>query len=110
MTLLKKTLLVLISTVIISMLSIYLASRITLLKGYEKIEQDDTRANVLRVVNSYYDQSRGLNLVGRGYAFWDDMYQFVELPDPIFLASLGLTPDRVRHAPCQPDCHFGCQR
>jgi two-component system, LuxR family, sensor kinase FixL len=93
MTLLKKTLLVLISTVIVSILSIYLASRITLLEGYEKIEQDDARANVLRVVNSYYDQSRSLNLVGRGYAFWDDMYQFVESPDPAFLASLGLTPD-----------------
>ena len=93
MTLLKKTLLVLISTVIVSTLSIYVASRITLLKGYEKIEQDDTRANVLRVVNSYYDQSRSLNLVGRGYAFWDDMYQFVGSPDPAFLTSLGLTPD-----------------
>jgi PAS domain S-box-containing protein len=93
MTLLKKTLLVLIGTVIVSTLGIYLASRITLLKGYEKIEQDDTRANVLRVVNSYYDQSRSLNLVGRGYAFWDDMYNFVEAPDPAFLDSLGLTSD-----------------
>jgi PAS domain S-box-containing protein len=93
MTLLKKTLVVLISAVIVSTLGIYLASRVTLLKGYEKIEQDDTRANVLRVVNSYYDQSRSLNLVGRGYAFWDDMYNFVEAPKPDFLDSLGLTPD-----------------
>jgi PAS domain S-box-containing protein len=93
MTLLRKTLLVLIGTVIISTLSIYLASRITLLEGYEKIEQDDTRANVKRVVNSYYDQSHGLNMVGRGYAFWDDMYQFVQSPAPTFLDSLGLTPD-----------------
>ncbi|MBI5952750.1 MAG: PAS domain S-box protein [Chloroflexi bacterium] len=93
MTLLRKTLLVLIGTVIISTLSIYLASRITLLEGYEKIEQDDTRANVQRVVNSYYDQSRNLDLVGRAYAFWDDMYQFVETPDSVFLDSLGLTPD-----------------
>jgi PAS domain S-box-containing protein len=93
MTLLRKTLLVLIGTVIVSTLSIYLASRITLLEGYEKIEQDDVRANVSRVVNSYYDQSRSLDLVARAYAFWDDMYQFVETPESAFLDSLGLTPD-----------------
>lgn len=93
MSLAKKTFLVLISTVIISTLSIYLASRVTLLQGYEEIEHQDTRANVLRVVNSYFDQSRSLDLVGRAYAFWDDMYYFVAAPDPVFLASLGLTPD-----------------
>ncbi len=93
MSLLKKTLLVVVSTVIVSTVSLYFASQLTLLQGYEKIEQADTRANVLRVVNSYYDQSRGLNLSGRAYAFWDDMYRFVAQPDQVFVDSLGLTPE-----------------
>ena len=52
MSLLKKTLLVVVSTVIVSTVCLYFASQLTLLQGYEKIEQNDTRANVLRVVNS----------------------------------------------------------
>ena len=93
MSLLRKTLLVVVSTVIVSTVCLYLASQLTLLQGYEKIEQDDTRANVLRVVNSYFDQSRGLNISDRAYAVWDDMYHFVEQPDRAFLESLGLAPD-----------------
>jgi Histidine kinase-, DNA gyrase B-, and HSP90-like ATPase len=72
MSLLRKTLLVVASVVIVSTISLYFASQLTLLQGYEKIEQDDTRANVLRTVNSFYDQAKGLNLVARGYAFWDE--------------------------------------
>ncbi|HTP07195.1 MAG TPA: PAS domain S-box protein [Anaerolineae bacterium] len=93
MSLLKKTLLVVASVVVVSTISLYVASQLTLLQGYEKIEQDDTRANVLRTVNAFYDQSKSLNLVARGYAFWDDMYRFVETPNQAFLDSLGLTPD-----------------
>ncbi len=93
MSLLRKTLLVVVSTVIVSTVCLYLASQLTLLQGYEQIEQNDTRANVLRVVNSYFDQSRGLNISDRAYAVWDDMYRFVEQPDQAFVDSLGLTPD-----------------
>jgi sensor domain CHASE-containing protein len=64
MSLLRKTLLVVISTVIVSTVSLYLASQLTLLQGYEQIEQNDTRAHVLRVVNSYFDQgSLGIAVV-----------------------------------------------
>jgi PAS domain S-box-containing protein len=93
MSLLRKTLLVITITVIVSTLSIYFASRVTLLQGYEKIERDDTQANVLRTVNSYYDQSKGITISARAYAVWDDMYRFVQSPDQKFLDSLGFTPD-----------------
>jgi len=93
MSLLKKTLLVVASTVIISTAAIYFASRSTLLQGYEKIERDDTQANVLRIVNSYYDQSRGIMLSARAYAVWDDMYNFVQEPKQEFLDYLSLTPE-----------------
>jgi PAS domain S-box-containing protein len=93
MSLLKKTLLVVVSTVIVSTVCLYFASQLTLLQGYEKIEQNDTRANVLRVVNSYFDQARGLNISDRAYAVWDDMYRFVAQPDQAFVDSLGLTPE-----------------
>ncbi len=92
MSLLKKTLLVVASTVILSVIVIYLTSRATLLQGYETIERDDTRANVLRTVNSYYDQSKTLVISARAYAVWDDMYNFVEQPEPEFLDYLSLTP------------------
>jgi sensor domain CHASE-containing protein len=92
MSLLKKTLFVVIGTVILSTLCIYFASRMTLLQGYEKIEQDDTRENVLRTVNNFYSQSQAITLSARGYAVWDDMYNFVQQPDPAFLDYLNLTP------------------
>ena len=41
MSLLRKTLLVVVSTVIVSTVSLYFASQLTLLQGYEKIEQND---------------------------------------------------------------------
>jgi signal transduction histidine kinase len=93
MSLLKKTLLVVISALVISTGGVFFVSQLTLLRGYEKIEQDDMRENVLRVVENYHNQAGRLNLVARGYAYWDEMYRFVQAPDPAFLASLGLTPN-----------------
>ncbi len=93
MSLQAKTLLVVASVVIVATVSLYLASHFTLLHGYEKIEAEDTRANVLRTVSSFDDQSRRITLVARGYAFWDEMYDLVQAPNPEFINSLGLTPD-----------------
>ena len=92
MSLLGKVLLIVINTVVVSIVIRYLASRFTLLDGYQKIEHTDTRASILRVVNTFHDQSRNIIPIARAYAVWDDMYQFVEEPKQAFLDSLGLTP------------------
>ena len=92
MSLLTKILLIVINTVVASIVILYLFSRFTLLDGYQKIEHNDARANILRVVNTFHDQSRNIIPTARAYAVWDDMYQFVEEPKQAFLDSLGLTP------------------
>ncbi len=93
MSLLRKTLLVVICTVIISTISLYFASQLTLLRGYEEIEVDDTEASTQRTVNSFFDQSKAILPSARAYAFWDDMYNYVATPDPAFIDYLGLTPE-----------------
>ncbi|KAB2936234.1 MAG: PAS domain S-box protein [Candidatus Contendobacter sp.] len=92
MSLLTKILLIVINTVVASIVILYLVSRFTLLDGYQKIEHNDARTNILRVVNTFHDQSRNIIPTARAYAVWDDMYQFVEEPKQAFLDSLGLTP------------------
>jgi signal transduction histidine kinase len=93
MSLARKTLYGVIGTVAVSTILLYVLSQLTLLNGYKHIEQDDMRRNVQRTVEGFENQSYSLVLSARAYAVWDDMYNFVEHPDPAFIEYLGLTLD-----------------
>lgn len=93
MSLQKRTLLVVTILVVCSTLGIYLVSRLTLLEGFLQIETNDTQENVLRTQKSYIEQSKSIIPSARGYAVWDDMYAFVQNPDPAFLEAIDLTPE-----------------
>jgi signal transduction histidine kinase len=93
MSLQKRTLLVVTILVVCSTLGIYLVSRLTLLEGFLQIETNDTQENVLRTQKSYIEQSKNIIPSARGYAVWDDMYAFVQNPDPAFLEAIDLTPE-----------------
>ncbi|MBI5957469.1 MAG: HAMP domain-containing protein, partial [Chloroflexi bacterium] len=90
MSLLKKTLLVIASVVVVSTAITYGASQFTLLRGYEDIERDDTQAHVRRTLKAFQDQVQAINLRVRAYAYWDDMYNYVAAPDPAFVDYLTL--------------------
>ena len=93
MSLQTRTILIVTVLVLCSTLGIYFVSRLTLLDGFLKLEIQDTQENILRVQKSYIEQSKKIIPSARGYAVWDDMYDFVQNPDPAFLNTIDLTPE-----------------
>ncbi|MDG4552409.1 MAG: PAS domain S-box protein [Candidatus Contendobacter sp.] len=97
MSLLGKALLIVIHTIAASVAIFYLALRFILLDDYRKVENDDARANILRAVNAFHDQSRSILPTTRIYAAWNERYQFARkfgqaVPDsPIFTPNLRAT-------------------
>jgi PAS domain S-box-containing protein len=81
MSLLGKALLIVINTVAAAIVILYLALRFILLDDYQKIEDNDTRANILRVVNAFHDQSRSIVPTARAYAAWDEIAQLLQQPN-----------------------------
>jgi len=78
MTLRKKTLL-LIGVTLISLIGvIYATSSTILLRGFSKLEQEDSRSNVKRVHDALSDEIAKLRLTTRDWAEWDETYSFVE--------------------------------
>lgn len=78
MTLRKKTLL-LIGVTLISLIGvIYATSSTILLRGFLRLEQEDSRDNVKRVHEALSEEIAKLSLVTRDWAEWDETYDFVE--------------------------------
>lgn len=96
MKILQKSVVVIASAVVLSVVGIYAASHLTLLSGYLRIEEADTQANTERAVNVFHDQNRGILISARAYAVWDDMYRAIQNPDPRFIAGLNLNSELFR--------------
>lgn len=78
MTLRKKTLLLIGVTLIGLIGVIYATSSTILLRGFLRLEQEDTRSNVKRVQDALSDEIAKLSLTTRDWAEWDETYAFVE--------------------------------
>ncbi|MFO1424141.1 MAG: PAS domain S-box protein [Candidatus Competibacteraceae bacterium] len=78
MSLLGKALLIVISTIAASVVIFYLTLRFILLDDYQKIEDNETRANLLRTIQIFHDQSQRIVPTALAYAIWDEMYPFAQ--------------------------------
>jgi len=78
MTLRKKTLSI-ISLIVIGLLVVlYVSSTTIVMGGFARVEDQDTRKNVQRVLDAYVDEVAKLNITAGDWATWDATYAFIE--------------------------------
>lgn len=92
MTLRQKSLLVVGVTFIGLMIVLYAASRVILLGSFAKLEDQETRASVQRVIDTLSDDIAQLNSIAGDWAPWDDTYAFVEDANEDYIKS-NMTDD-----------------
>lgn len=78
MTLRKKTLLLISITLSCLIAVLYVTSTTLLMRGFERVEVQNSRENVQRVVDAYNDKITKLSLMNEDWAEWDSTYRFIE--------------------------------
>jgi diguanylate cyclase (GGDEF)-like protein/PAS domain S-box-containing protein len=87
MTLRKKTLLITGLTLCSLFVALYTTSKAILLRGFARIEAQDTQQNVRRVLEAYNDELIKLNLMNADEAEWDGTYAAIESIDQKYFNS-----------------------
>lgn len=64
---------------------VYVATSTILLEGYAKLEEQNTRQNVERVLEAYANSLNELNLTNFYWSVWNDTYNFVGSPTKEFI-------------------------
>jgi signal transduction histidine kinase/DNA-binding response OmpR family regulator len=78
MTLRTKTLSIISLTVIALLVVLYITSTTIVMGGFARVEEQDTRKNVQRVLDAYADEVAKLNITAGDWATWDATYAFIE--------------------------------
>jgi len=77
-TLRKKTLSI-VGLIVISLLVVlYVSSTTIVMGGFARVEDQNTRKNVQRVLDAYSDEVSKLNITASDWATWDATYTFIE--------------------------------
>jgi diguanylate cyclase (GGDEF)-like protein/PAS domain S-box-containing protein len=92
MSLHKRTLLLGCVTILSLLAILYGISRLLLLDSYSRLEQENTRRDVSRVLEALDAERENLVSSTTDYAAWDDAYAFVSGEDPLF-PELNLTAE-----------------
>src|SRR5659263_590011 len=85
MTLRKKTLIVMVATLICLILFLYVSSSVIVMNGFTQVEKQDTQKNVQRVQEALSDELSVLNGVVGDWAAWNETYNFVNGENPNFI-------------------------
>lgn len=85
---LRRTALILIaSTIAISILILFIYSRFFLLGSFQKLEDDQTARNVVRVNEAISNKLNEMVRAAGDYSTWDDTYKFVNDKNAAFIKS-----------------------
>jgi len=87
MTLRTKTLIIIGMALAGFLGTLYIVSRIVILRSFAKLEQQDARRNVDRVRSALADELATMDHLCRDSATWDKAYAFIEDGDPQFIRS-----------------------
>jgi diguanylate cyclase (GGDEF)-like protein/PAS domain S-box-containing protein len=69
------------------MVSLFIISRGILLNSFVRIEGEDARKNVQRVLDALSDDLATFGRVASDYAAWDDSYDFIKTSNPKFISA-----------------------
>ncbi|HEU5100282.1 MAG TPA: CHASE4 domain-containing protein [Roseiflexaceae bacterium] len=92
MNLRTKTFAIISLTIIGLLVALYLAATSVLLSGFARVEEQDTRQNVRRVLDAYAADLEQLNITAGDWATWDDTYAFIADRNQAYIDS-NLTDD-----------------
>ncbi len=87
MTLRNKVLLMIGITIVCLVSFVYVASRFTLLKDLEVIEENEANKNVERVLSAFHYTISDLETQTLDWSSWDDTYAFIETGDEEYVQS-----------------------
>jgi len=73
-----KTLLIIGVTLAGLIAILYIVSSTVLMSGFAQVEEQETRENVQRALDTLTSELDGLSSITRDYASWDDTYAFIE--------------------------------
>jgi len=86
-TLRRKILLIIGATLIALILGFFAISSTILLRGFDRLERQEARENVQRVLNAFSDELANLSAKGADWSAWDDSYAFVQNRNRKFIQS-----------------------
>ena len=79
-----KILIILSSIGSLFLISLYFISTTVLLSGFSDIEENQNHKNVERFHELINEEQENLTTMSVGWSTWDDSFNFVQKPDPIF--------------------------
>jgi PAS domain S-box-containing protein len=92
----KKTLLIISATLLGLILLLYVTFNSTLLNGFLRLEDQDVRLNVSRLLNYITTQVTHLELQIQDWAHWTDTYEFVQDGNETYIEN-NLFPDAFQN-------------
>jgi len=87
MALRRKVLLIIGASLAGLIVVLYLVSRTLILNSYLKLEDQEVRRNIQRILNTLQTEMRVLSSTASDWAYWDETYQFVQTGDPAYIES-----------------------
>ncbi|MCK4259462.1 MAG: diguanylate cyclase [Halanaerobiales bacterium] len=87
MSLRKKTFIILVLTITLLFVSLFIYSKVILLKSFVILEEESIQHNVKRVIKALERDIHFLDTTAIDYAFWDDTYTFVQDRNDDYLQS-----------------------
>jgi diguanylate cyclase (GGDEF)-like protein/PAS domain S-box-containing protein len=87
MTLRKRTLLIIVLTLVSLLGVLFSVVSTIMLNGFAQVERDDTLKNIQRVNDALSDEISKLSLTVQDWSNWDDSYKFVEDHNEEFIQS-----------------------
>jgi PAS domain S-box-containing protein len=83
----RKILLALLVTLAMLVAGIYALANVTVMKGFNELESESLQVDVQRVREALIRDIVGLVEKSGDWGFWDDMYAYIQKPDPKFVQS-----------------------
>ncbi|MBM7648273.1 diguanylate cyclase (GGDEF)-like protein [Bacillus ectoiniformans] len=84
MTLRKKIIIFFTAALLLSLLFLYLAANYLLLGNFSRLEEENLKEDMQRVLLSLSDSKDQLTYKTQDYAVWDDTYRYANNPNPLY--------------------------
>lgn len=82
-----KTLFILLCTFLASFLLLHTVSKLVLMESFQELEDHSAKHSLREVNNAIQYRLELLDTINRDWAWWDDVYSFIETKSPEFIAS-----------------------
>ncbi len=96
MSLRRKNLVVIISTLIALVIILFVLSQYIILKQFDQQQQETVLLNMDRALNAFDVEIENLSIISRDWAYWDETYKFVQTRNETYITS-NLTDESLQN-------------